>query len=105
MKILVLLLILFDSYQVNSSQNCTNDFCHSMGYLDPTPKNCFCSDCNEYDDCCQDISGIKRLDSFINTNECNIRINQSLFTYSNSSCSGSITSTPFTINEICGVYC
>ena len=91
MKILVLLLILIDSCQVNSSQNCTYDFCHSMESFNPRPKNCFCSDCNAYDDCCQDVSEIKRSDSFINPNGCNIRLNQFLYTYSISKCNKILT--------------
>jgi hypothetical protein len=88
MKILALFFILFSLTNVNLLQNCQNDFCNitSSSFYSPS-KNCFCSHCDQYEDCCEDMiyPDLPRLAS-LTVSECNIKLNQSLYAYSLSKC-------------------
>lgn len=91
MKTLILVFTLFGLIiHVNPSNNCENDFCNITASSIYTP-NCFCSHCEQYNDCCEDMvsAGLSRLNKFV-MSECNIKLNQSFHTYSITKCDESI---------------
>ena len=70
-----------------ASSKC-KDYCDdSTTISDPKqPINCFCSHCNEYDNCCEDKYSNQTKPSNPAHSECNIRINKLVYAYSIGKC-------------------
>ena len=77
--LIILFLIVSEKDILKYSVQCCSDFCANTSIT----KNCFCTHCNEYDDCCADKPQTNRLDAF---SECNIRLDEFNYAYSISKC-------------------
>ena len=88
-------LILSHSFFFYFAQQCQNDFCVKIDSFEtaqikfqanvkPLRENCFCNDCDRFNDCCEDLAS-KQTDEF-KRHDCNVKINDNGLIYSISTC-------------------
>ncbi|CAF0940808.1 unnamed protein product [Brachionus calyciflorus] len=83
------LIIIFNLFGAYLTQGICHDFCNES---EKTIKNCFCTECEYFDDCCSDAVKNRTFSTNYGNYECNSQYNENEFIYTLGKCLKSDTS-------------